>query len=132
MGSQLLEATKGAVLLGLVCPVALLPSSVKGRLLDPEETAAGTSARIDPRSRLLPLSFPPPACACTVTGAGYTGSYIFSQTLFSMRAGVVSWAHGACIAALELAVFLLPFSGEHGRGRGPCRPGSLLQFQLLA
>lgn len=45
------------------------------------------------------------------TGSGYTGSYIFSQTIFSMRAGVSHWSHGAIIFALEAAIFLLPFSG---------------------
>lgn len=30
-----------------------------------------------------------------------------------MRAGVTHWSHGAIIAALEGAIFLLPFSGEH-------------------
>jgi hypothetical protein len=44
-------------------------------------------------------------------GSGYTGSYIFSQTIFSMRAGVSHWSHGAIIFALEAAIFLLPFSG---------------------
>lgn len=47
-----------------------------------------------------------------LSGAGYTGSYIFSQTIFSMRAGVAGWAHGAVIAALEAAIFFVPFSGE--------------------
>lgn len=43
-------------------------------------------------------------------GAGYTGSYIFSQTLFAMRAGVATRLHGWIIAALEIGMFLLPFS----------------------
>ena len=44
-------------------------------------------------------------------GAGFTGSWIFSQTLFSARAGVAHrWAHGAAIAALELGAFAAPFS----------------------
>ena len=33
-----------------------------------------------------------------LTGAGLTGSYIFSQTIFSMRAGVHTRIHGAIIA----------------------------------
>eukprot|EP00879_Flechtneria_rotunda_P026975 GHRR01028828.1.p1 GENE.GHRR01028828.1~~GHRR01028828.1.p1 ORF type:complete len:515 (+),score=170.87 GHRR01028828.1:54-1547(+) len=45
-----------------------------------------------------------------LTGSGYTGSYIFSQTIFSMRAGVDGTAHGAIIAALEATIFLVPFS----------------------
>ncbi|MEW5305292.1 MAG: hypothetical protein WDW36_007844 [Sanguina aurantia] len=42
-------------------------------------------------------------------GAGYTGSYIFSQTVFTMRAGVNSRVMGMTIVAMELGVFLLPF-----------------------
>ena len=43
-------------------------------------------------------------------GAGYTGSYIFSQTLFAMRAGVATRLHSWIIAAMELGMFALPFS----------------------
>lgn len=43
-------------------------------------------------------------------GAGMTGSYIFSQTIFSMRAGVVNRLHGAIVAVMELALFFLPIS----------------------
>lgn len=61
----------------------------------------------------------PPSCICvSPAGSGYTGSYIFSQTIFSMRAGVAHWSHGAIIAALEGAIFLLPFSGTVGRPFG--------------
>lgn len=34
-----------------------------------------------------------------LSGAGLTGSYIFSQTIFSMRAGVRSRLHGCIIAS---------------------------------
>lgn len=47
-----------------------------------------------------------------LSGSGYTGSYIFSQTIFSMRAGVKSAWHGAVIALMEAMIFLLPFSGR--------------------
>ena len=43
-------------------------------------------------------------------GAGYTGSYIFSQTLFAMRAGVATRLHSWIIAGMELGMFALPFS----------------------
>lgn len=33
-----------------------------------------------------------------LSGAGMTGSYIFSQTIFSMRAGVKTRIHGIIIA----------------------------------
>ncbi|GFR39589.1 hypothetical protein Agub_g49, partial [Astrephomene gubernaculifera] len=43
-------------------------------------------------------------------GAGYTGSYIFSQTVFTMRQGVFNRINGLTIAMVELLVFALPFS----------------------
>ena len=42
----------------------------------------------------------------SLTGAGLTGSYIFSQTLFSMRAGVHTKLHGWIIAGA--AAFWVP------------------------
>jgi MFS superfamily sulfate permease-like transporter len=41
---------------------------------------------------------------------GYTGSYIFSQTIFSLRAKVESRLTGAVIIGLELMIFVMPFS----------------------
>jgi SulP family sulfate permease len=41
---------------------------------------------------------------------GYTGSYIFSQTIFSMRRGVSSTVNGYIIAVGEVLVVLLPVS----------------------
>lgn len=38
---------------------------------------------------------------CGLLGAGFTGSYIFSQTIFSMRADVKSKWHGAIVAGLS-------------------------------
>ena len=38
----------------------------------------------------------------SLTGAGLTGSYIFSQTIFSMRAGVHTRIHGWIIACAAL------------------------------
>ncbi|KAJ9523513.1 hypothetical protein QJQ45_007217 [Haematococcus lacustris] len=43
-------------------------------------------------------------------GAGFTGSYIFSQTIFTMRAGVRNRLAGIVLAAAELTMFALPFS----------------------
>ncbi|KAG1670994.1 hypothetical protein FOA52_014384 [Chlamydomonas sp. UWO 241] len=43
-------------------------------------------------------------------GAGYTGSYIFSQTVFTLRAGVFNRLNGVVVAAMEFAVFAVPFS----------------------
>lgn len=47
--------------------------------------------------------------ASGLTG-GYTGSYIFSQTIFTLRAGITSRLSGFTIAAAEAAVVLLPFN----------------------
>lgn len=41
---------------------------------------------------------------------GYTGSYIFSQTIFTMRRGVQSRLCGYTVAILELIVIMLPVS----------------------
>ena len=41
---------------------------------------------------------------------GYTGSYIFSQTIFSMRSGIRSRTCGYLIALLEFISVILPFS----------------------
>ena len=48
--------------------------------------------------------------ATALAGAGFTGSYIFSQTIFTMRAGVHSRINGFVIALLMLAIFVAPFS----------------------
>lgn len=49
-------------------------------------------------------------------GAGYTGSYIFSQTVFTMRAGVHNRLCGLVVAVIEVIVFALPFSVVEVRG----------------
>lgn len=48
--------------------------------------------------------------AAGAIGAGFTGSYIFSQTLFSMNNGVSSRAMGLVIVAAEFAAFFSPIS----------------------
>ncbi len=48
--------------------------------------------------------------ATSVAGAGFTGSYIFSQTIFTMRAGVNSRINGYIVSILMLAIFVAPFS----------------------
>lgn len=48
--------------------------------------------------------------ATALLGAGYTGSYIFSQTVFTLRAGVLNRLNGLVVALVELFVFMLPFS----------------------
>ncbi|KAI2510270.1 secondary active sulfate transmembrane transporter [Fragilaria crotonensis] len=39
---------------------------------------------------------------------GYTGSYIFSQTIFSLRAGITSRTAGFVLAGCELIILILP------------------------
>lgn len=41
---------------------------------------------------------------------GYTGSYIFSQTIFTMRRGVYSRVNGYTVAVCELLLILAPIS----------------------
>ena len=60
--------------------------------------------------------------AVALVGAGYTGSYIFSQTVFTMRAGVHNRLNGLVVAVVELAVFVMPFSVVRARA-GRARPG---------
>lgn len=48
--------------------------------------------------------------AASLCGAGFTGSYIFSQTIFSKRQGVTHPANGWVIAGAELLLFMLPIS----------------------
>lgn len=51
-----------------------------------------------------------PKAPISLAHAHHPGSYIFSQTIFSLRAGITSHWHGWVIAGVELAVFLLPFA----------------------
>ena len=45
-------------------------------------------------------------------GAGMTGSYIFSQTVFSMKAGIRTRVHGAIIAGARVAAHAVPFQWQ--------------------
>lgn len=47
---------------------------------------------------------------CSGLTMGYTGSYIFSQTLFTLRAGIRSRLSGYVVAFCELALVILPIS----------------------
>jgi MFS superfamily sulfate permease-like transporter len=40
---------------------------------------------------------------------GYTGSYIFSQSIFSLRSGIKSRVAGFCLAFCQILVIVLPF-----------------------
>ena len=52
---------------------------------------------------------------CGLLGAGFTGSYIFSQTIFSMRADVKSKWHGAIVAGEVCFVEKGIFSGVQSK-----------------
>ena len=54
--------------------------------------------RLRRAEKLLPCAAGLSNTITALTGAGLTGSYIFSQTIFSMRAGVHTRLHGAIIA----------------------------------
>ena len=45
-----------------------------------------------------------------LVGAGFTGSYIFSQTLFALRGGVSTKIQGFVIAISQASLFFLPIS----------------------
>eukprot|EP00892_Ulva_mutabilis_P011320 jgi/Ulvmu1/8560/UM045_0002.1 len=45
-----------------------------------------------------------------ICGAGFTGSYIFSQTIFTMRSGCTHRINGALLAIAEAALFFVPAS----------------------
>lgn len=47
---------------------------------------------------------------CSGVTGGYTGSYIFSQTLFTLRAGITSRLSGYTIAVFEIVLVILPIS----------------------
>ncbi|CAD7702019.1 unnamed protein product [Ostreobium quekettii] len=47
---------------------------------------------------------------CGSMGAGYTGSLIFSQTIFNIRSGVDSRVNGIVVALVEYVLFAVPFS----------------------
>jgi sulfate permease, SulP family len=48
--------------------------------------------------------------AAAVAGAGFTGSFIFSQTIFTMKSGITSKLNGYVIAGAEFFCFFAPVS----------------------
>lgn len=64
-----------------------------------------------------------------LTGVGYTGSYIFSQTLFNLRQGVDSWTMGAVVTG-ELAAGRTAGGGP-ARTRGGFCVGWMPRANLL-
>lgn len=64
-----------------------------------------------------------------VLGAGFTGSYIFSQTTFTQRSGCEHRLNGYIVVAAELLLFLVPMSFVqylpnfyYGAPSAPCSP----------
>lgn len=79
-----------------------------GSSLDIAAILADSPRDLDYNSELVTVGVSNLLTACG--GVGFTGSYIFSQTLFGMRMGVDSPLMGVIVAAAELAVFLVPFN----------------------
>lgn len=65
-------------------------------------------AELDYDAELLTVGYANLATA--VVGAPMTGSYIFSQTVFSLRSSVTSRLNGLVIAIAEFFLFAAPFS----------------------
>ena len=61
---------------------------------------------------------------------GFTGSYIFSQTIFTSRTGIQSRVIGLVVIASELGLFLAPVSMVSERRRQGSLPASLWLFPL--
>ena len=50
----------------------------------------------------------------SIVGAGLTGSYIFSQTVFSLRGGVTTRLQGFVIAGIhQLTLWAVPQTSKH-------------------
>ncbi|PRW58410.1 sulfate transporter [Chlorella sorokiniana] len=79
-----------------------------GSSMDIAAIQADTAQDLDYNSELVTVGLSNILTAAC--GVGYTGSYIFSQTLFSMRMGIDTPLMGAIIAVAEVAVFMLPFN----------------------
>lgn len=86
--------------------VALFFVVAFGSSLDVAAIQSGTPLPLDYNAELVTVGVS--NVAAGLTGFGATGSYIFSQTLFTMRSGVTSPANGIVIVLAELAVFALP------------------------
>lgn len=86
--------------------IALWFIVVFGSTLDIAAIQASTPEPLDFNRELRTVGMSNVVCA--MTGGGFTGSYLFSQTAFSMKAGVNGPLHGLIIGGLELFVFLLP------------------------
>lgn len=79
-----------------------------GSSMDIAAIQADTPRDLDYNSELVTVGLSNALTA--VCGVGYTGSYIFSQTLFGSRMGVDSRLMGGILTVAELAVFMVPFN----------------------
>ena len=86
--------------------VALWFIVVFGSSLDVAAIQASTSEPLDFNRELATVGASNIVCAAC--GGGFTGSFLFSQTVFSMKGGVSGPLHGLIIGGVELLVFLLP------------------------
>lgn len=79
-----------------------------GSSLDIAAIQFGSSDEVDSEQELLTVGLA--NLVAGLAGTGFTGSYIFTLTLFNMKNKVSSKAQGIVIVAFEVAFFMLPFS----------------------
>ena len=79
-----------------------------GSSLDIAAIQFGSSDEVDSEQELLTAGLA--NLVAGLAGTGFTGSYIFTLTLFNMKNKVSSKAQGIVIVAFEVAFFMLPFS----------------------
>ena len=77
-----------------------------GSSLDIAAIEAGVGRELDYNRELCTVGFA--NVLAGAVGGTFTGSYIFSQTLFSLNAGVNHKANGAVVCLGEILLFLLP------------------------
>ena len=77
-----------------------------GSSLDIAAIQFGSSDEVDSEQELLTVGLA--NLVAGLAGTGFTGSYIFTLTLFNMKNKVSSKAQGIVIVAFEVAFFLPP------------------------
>ncbi|KAI8107618.1 hypothetical protein M9435_002646 [Picochlorum sp. BPE23] len=86
----------------------LLLVVIFGSCMDIAAVSQDVPVRIDFNKELTTVALS--NIATGVAGVGFTGSYIFSQTIFTMRAGIFNRVNGWVIASAEFLVFMYPYS----------------------
>lgn len=88
-------------------PFQIIINSVLHSFIEVNIPNKSNDLQVDADRELITVGFSN-FCA-GLLGAGATGSYIFSQTLFGLKAGATSRLQGTIIAVGEIAVFLIPY-----------------------